>query len=112
MKLVILDGYTENPGDLSWDWLSDLVDELDHSFCTTIHKSQGSEFKTVIIPMSWFPPALATRNLIYTAVTRGKEKVIIAGRSDYLNAMVDNDEEGKRNSGLKSRLENMYRGII
>lgn len=88
------------------------LDEIELAYAVTVHKSQGSEFPVVIIPMSWFPPALATRNLIYTAVTRGKEKVIIAGRSDYLNAMVDNDEEGKRNSGLKSRLENMYRGII
>jgi len=88
------------------------LDEIELAYAVTVHKSQGSEFPVVIVPMSWFPPALATRNLIYTAVTRGKEKVIIAGRRDYLNAMVDNNEEGKRNSGLKSRLEGMYRGII
>ena len=61
--------------------------------------------------MSWFPPNLATRNLIYTAITRGKRKVVIVGRGDYLNAMVDNVEVGKRNTGLAARIRNMYEGI-
>ena len=88
------------------------LDEIELAYAVTIHKSQGSEFPVVIIPMSWFPPALATRNLIYTAVTRGKEKVIIVGREDYLNAMVDNNEEGKRNSGLGSRVKGVYEGFL
>lgn len=87
------------------------LDEIEPAYAVTVHKSQGSEFPVVIIPMSWFPPALATRNLIYTAITRGKNKVIIVGRKDYLNAMVDNVQAGKRNSGLKIRLTNMYEGI-
>ena len=88
------------------------LDEIDLAYAVTVHKSQGSEFPVVIIPMSWFPPALATRNLIYTAITRGKESVIIVGRADYLKAMIDNNEEGHRNSGLKTRLEGIYKGII
>ena len=88
------------------------LDEIELAYAVTVHKSQGSEFPVVIIPMSWFPPALATRNLIYTAVTRGKEKVIIVGRDDYLNAMVDNNEEGRRNSGLKTRLKGVYEGFL
>ena len=87
------------------------LDEIELAYAVTVHKSQGSEFDTVIIPMSWFPPALATRNLIYTAVTRGKGKVIIVGRGDYLNAMVDNTETSKRNTGLAERIKNLYRGI-
>ena len=87
------------------------LDEIELAYAITVHKSQGSEYPVVIIPMSWFPPALATRNLIYTAVTRGKEKVIIVGRGDYLNAMVDNTEVGKRNSGLAARLRKIYEGI-
>lgn len=87
------------------------LDEIEPAYAVTVHKSQGSEFPVVIIPMSWFPPALATRNLIYTAITRGKEKVIIVGRKDYLNAMVDNLQAGRRNSGLKIRLTNIYEGI-
>ena len=88
------------------------LDEIELAYAVTVHKSQGSEFPVVIIPMSWFPPALATRNLIYTAVTMGKEKVIIVGRDDYLNAMVDNNEEGRRNSGLKTRLKGVYEGFL
>ncbi len=87
------------------------LDEIEPAYAVTVHKSQGSEFPVVIIPMSWFPPALATRNLIYTAITRGKNQVIIVGRKNYLNAMVDNVQAGKRNSGLKIRLTNMYEGI-
>ena len=87
------------------------LDEIELAYAVTVHKSQGSEFKTVIIPMSWFPPALATRNLIYTAVTRGKKNVIIVGRGDYFNAMVDNAETGKRNTGLSYRIKNLYEGI-
>jgi len=88
------------------------LDEIELAYAVTIHKSQGSEFPVVIIPMSWFPPALATRNLIYTAVTRGKERVIIVGREDYLNAMIDNKEKGRRNSGLKARMEGVYEGLL
>ncbi|MBR5517346.1 MAG: AAA family ATPase [Firmicutes bacterium] len=87
------------------------LDEIELAYAITVHKSQGSEYPIVIVPMSWFPPALATRNLIYTAVTRSKEKVIIVGRGDYLNAMVDNAEIGKRNSGLASRIRKVYEGI-
>lgn len=87
------------------------LDEIELAYAVTVHKSQGSEFETVFIPMSWFPPALATRNLIYTAVTRGKKNVVIVGRGDYFNAMVDNAEAGKRNTGLSYRIKNLYMGI-
>ena len=87
------------------------LDEIELAYAVTVHKSQGSEFETVLIPMSWFPPALATRNLIYTAVTRGKKNVVIVGRGDYFNAMVDNAEAGKRNTGLSYRIKNLYMGI-
>lgn len=87
------------------------LDEIEPAFAITVHKSQGSEFPVIIIPMSWFPPALAMRNLIYTAVTRGRQQVIIVGREDYFNAMVDNIGAGNRNSGLKERLIDIYEGI-
>ncbi len=77
----------------------------------TVHKSQGSEFPVVILPMTWFPPALAVRNLLYTAITRGKERVYIVGRQDYLNAMVDHNENRHRNSGLMNRLAGFYQGV-
>lgn len=88
------------------------MDEIELAYAVTVHKSQGSEFPVVIMPMSWFPPVLATRNLLYTAVTRGKQRVIIVGSQAYLNAMVDNNEEGKRNSGLALRLKGVYEGLL
>ena len=86
------------------------LEELELAYAVTVHKSQGSEYKAVIIPISWFPPVLATRSLIYTAITRGKEKVILIGERDYLNAMVDNDRAKYRLSGLKERLCNILMG--
>ena len=82
------------------------LDELEQAFAVTVHKSQGSEYPVVIIPVTWFPPMLATRSLIYTAVTRGKSRVILVGNPDYLNAMVDNDRSEQRYSGLKDRIIN------
>ena len=63
----------------------DELDEIEHCFCTTVHKSQGSEFPVVIIPMTWGPPMLLSRNLIYTAVTRAKKLVVIVGMKKYLD---------------------------
>ena len=69
-----------------------------------MHKSQGSEFPIVIMPVSWFPPVLATRNLLYTGVTRGKRAVVLVGSENKLDAMVDNDRINERFSGLGVRL--------
>lgn len=87
------------------------LDEIEPAYAITVHKSQGSEFPIVILPMTWFPPILATRSLVYTAVTRGKEAVYIVGNPAYMNAMVDNNQSRSRNSGLGSRLTGMYMGI-
>ncbi len=87
------------------------LDEIELAYAVTVHKSQGSEFPIVIMPMTWFPPVLATRSLLYTAITRGKKQVIIVGRADYLNSMVENNQSRSRNSGLKARLIGMYQMI-
>ena len=84
------------------------LDEIEHAYAVTVHKSQGSEYPIVIIPMTWFPPVLATRSLIYTAITRGKRQVYIVGNPDYLNAMTDNNRSRGRNFGLCSRLVGLY----
>ncbi len=76
------------------------LDEVEMAYAVTVHKSQGSEFPVVIMPIASFPPALATRNLIYTAVTRGSDNVILVGSEARLNAMVDNDRIKKRYSAL------------
>ena len=80
------------------------LDEIDHSFCTTIHKSQGSEFPVVIMPISWAPPMLLTRNLLYTGVTRAKKLVVLVGDTKYLNHMVRNNKIHDRHSNLKLKL--------
>ncbi|MBR4862301.1 MAG: AAA family ATPase [Firmicutes bacterium] len=87
------------------------LDEIELAYAVTVHKSQGSEFPVVIMPVSWFPPALVTRNLLYTAITRSRKQVYIVGRQDYLNAMVDNYQGKQRNSGLQERLNGFYGGL-
>ncbi|QXM07418.1 ATP-dependent RecD-like DNA helicase [Crassaminicella indica] len=81
------------------------LDELELAYCITIHKSQGSEFPIVVMPIFWGPPMLLTRNLLYTAVTRAKELVVMVGIEGSLKNMVDNYRVIRRNSGLGSRLK-------
>jgi exodeoxyribonuclease V alpha subunit len=83
------------------------LDELELAYAVTVHKSQGSEFPVIVMPVSWLPPMLATRNLLYTAVTRGKRAVVLVGVRDRMHAMIDNDRIRQRYSGLRSRLEKM-----
>ncbi|MEG0856969.1 MAG: ATP-dependent RecD-like DNA helicase [Terrisporobacter sp.] len=82
----------------------DELDELDHSFCTTIHKSQGSEFPVVVIPIVWAPPMLLSRNLLYTAVTRAKNLVVLVGDVKYLEQMIRNNRINDRYSNLSYKL--------
>ena len=81
------------------------LDELELAYAVTVHKSQGSEFPIVVMPVSWFPPVLATRNLLYTAVTRGKQVVVLVGSERKMHAMIDNNRIKMRYSGLKYRLQ-------
>ncbi|MFV0516107.1 MAG: ATP-dependent RecD-like DNA helicase [Aminipila sp.] len=81
------------------------LDELELAYAVTVHKSQGSEFPIVIMPVSWFPPVLATRNLLYTAVTRGKQAVVMVGSVNKMFSMVDNNSITDRYTGLAVRLK-------
>jgi len=81
------------------------LDEIEPAYAITVHKSQGSEFPIVVMPVSWFPPVLATRNLLYTAVTRGKTAVVLVGSENRMNGMVDNNAITERHSGLHIRLK-------
>lgn len=80
------------------------LDELELAYSITIHKSQGSEFPVVVIPVTWGPPMLLTRNLLYTAITRAKSLVVLVGTESYLKRMIDNNKIVERYSGLGSRL--------
>lgn len=84
-----------------------MLDELELAYAVTVHKSQGSEFPVMVMPISWLPPMLATRNLLYTAVTRGKQAVVLVGVRDRMHAMIDNDRIRLRYSGLRYRLEKL-----
>ncbi len=82
------------------------LDEVELAYAITVHKSQGSEFPVIIMPITWFPPMLATRNLLYTAVTRAKKAVVLVGSEARMNSMVDNNRIVERYSGLAVRLRN------
>ncbi|HAL62909.1 MAG TPA: ATP-dependent RecD-like DNA helicase [Clostridiales bacterium] len=83
--------------------LADL-DCLDLAYAITVHKSQGSEFHTVIMPICRTAPMLMCRNLLYTAVTRAKNMVVMVGSISECATMVKNNDEKKRFSGLLKRL--------
>ena len=80
------------------------LEELELAYAITIHKSQGSEYPAVVIPVHSGPRMLMTRNLIYTAVTRAKYCVCLVGIPETFQAMVDNEMEQRRYSGLKDRI--------
>ena len=82
----------------------DELDELEHAYAITVHKSQGSEFNTVIIPLYICYEKLFNRNLLYTAMTRAKNLLIFVGRQAVINYMIDNTNEKSRESGLKRKL--------
>lgn len=76
------------------------LEELELAYAITIHKSQGSEYPAVIIPLLNAPRPLLNRNLLYTAVTRARKCVTIVGSENSVNEMIQNESEMKRNSGL------------
>ncbi|NLC69682.1 MAG: ATP-dependent RecD-like DNA helicase [Clostridiaceae bacterium] len=82
----------------------DAFDEIEPAYAITIHKSQGSEFPVVILPVFPGPPVLMTRNLLYTAITRARDMVVIVGMKNMLHFMVNNHRETLRYSGLMEKL--------
>ena len=80
------------------------LDELEHAFAITIHKSQGSEYPAVVIPLLGVPAKMMNRNLLYTAVTRAKNLVVIIGDSRIVNKMIDNVFEQERYTSFKDRI--------
>lgn len=87
-----------------------LLDELELSYAITIHKSQGSEYPAVILPLFSGPRVLLNRNLLYTAVTRARQCVVIVGNGYLVENMIQNNDEQKRYSSLDLRLKELYEG--
>jgi exodeoxyribonuclease V alpha subunit len=83
------------------------LDELDLAYATTIHKSQGSEFKVVIIPVFMGSPFLMNRNLLYTGITRAKQLVVVVGFQKALMYMINNTNSIERYSALKYRIRDI-----
>lgn len=81
------------------------LDEITLAYAITIHKSQGSEFPVVIMPMFFGPPLLMNRNLLYTGITRAKKLVVLVGSADAIEFMKDNNKSFERYSGLKWRIK-------
>ena len=80
------------------------LEELELAYAITIHKSQGSEYPAVILPLLTGPQLLMNRNLLYTAVTRARKCVCLVGSTDTFYAMAENKREQKRYSGLRDRI--------
>lgn len=78
--------------------------DLDLAYAITVHKSQGSEFEAVVMPMYFGAPQLYYRNLLYTAVTRAKSMIVLVGNDWTVSKMVENNKKTRRFSGLKSFL--------
>ena len=83
----------------------EMLDELDLAYAMTVHKSQGSEYSAVVLPILPGPPMLMTRNLLYTALTRAKKLAVIVGSDGALWSMVENNYQSKRYSGLSERIK-------
>ena len=81
-----------------------LLEDLEHAYAITVHKSQGSEYPMVVMPMCSASQMLHTRNLFYTAVTRAQNMVILVGREDIIKEMVENNRRSMRYTGLCHRL--------
>ena len=81
------------------------LDQIEHSYAITVHKSQGSAFDVVIMPVVRSAPMLLTRNLLYTAITRAKKLLIIIGSQDVINFMIKNTDAKVRNTGLEFKME-------
>ena len=86
-----------------------LLEELEHAWAVTVHKSQGSEYPIVIIPLYNAPQMLLNRHLFYTAVTRAQSMVILVGRAEIVETMVHNHRQSMRYTGLAHRLRGTFR---
>ncbi|MEA4965078.1 MAG: ATP-dependent RecD-like DNA helicase [Oscillospiraceae bacterium] len=83
----------------------DMLSELEPAYAMTVHKSQGSEYRAVILAVSQGSPYLLTRSVLYTAITRARELLILVGDERVLAYMTENNRQSRRYSGLKLRLE-------
>lgn len=82
----------------------DDLENITHSYAITVHKSQGSEFETIILMLPSNTPILLTRNILYTGISRAKKKLIIIGGNTVITRMINTKDNNTRNTNLKNRL--------
>ena len=85
------------------------LEQLEHSYCITIHKAQGSEFDVIIMIIPQAAPMLLTRNLLYTGITRAKKLLVVIGNNNIVNYMIKNVDSKKRNTGLQYKIKNQMK---
>lgn len=83
-------------------------DDIEHAYAITVHKSQGSEYRAVVLPLLDCPRGLMTRNMLYTAVTRAQSLVVIVGKSSVMSDMIDNNVRLNKYTGLAHMLKPVY----
>lgn len=115
---VIQDFYTDQEGyskavllfseNRSVHYDSEQMENIEHAYATTIHKSQGSEYTVVILPWIKGFYGMLKRNILYTAITRAKSKVIIVGEKSALYQAIHTDDSGKRNTALGEKIQTVY----
>ncbi len=103
--------FLEEAGPLLVDYVFHELDALVLAYAMTVHKSQGSEYPAVILPLVREHRMLLQRNLLYTAITRAKRFCVIVGQQQALEWAVHNDRVALRNTGLAERLLQMSKGV-
>ena len=91
---------------VAWYEFQDL-EQIELAYSITIHKAQGSEFDVVVMPIIQSAPALLTRNLLYTGITRAKKMLVIVGNNKVIDYMIENVDSKKRNTGLEYKMRAM-----
>ncbi len=85
----------------------DALIELEHAWAVTVHKAQGSEYRAVILALGGGSPMLMTRGVLYTAVTRARELLILVGDDAFAYQMIDNFRRSRRYTALRVRLRSL-----
>ena len=111
MRIVKEEGPTIVSQIFDMDCPQVLLDDLELSYAITIHKSMGSEYDTVIIPLLAAHNVLLTRNLLYTAITRAKRRVLLVGEKRALYMAIHRSRKGKRNTMLGERIALYYKAV-
>jgi hypothetical protein len=95
---------------LQLKYTPDMLGELEPAYAITVHKAQGSEYRAVILAVCEGAPMLLTRGVLYTAITRARELLILVGDEDVVAHMTANDRQQRRYSGLRWRLAQLANG--